>query len=122
MLLYYLRLTWIRPGGYSEWTEPVFYGSKLRPVKQMNAVERLKVLINSSTPIVVMETVEEVRAVRMVRLACSELNLATFEWTIASGLARSGTMTHDLQFEDALPPGGYTPAHRSDAEQNSKAI
>src|SRR5256885_17106687 len=58
----------------------------------------------------------------MVRLACSELNLATFEWTIASGLARSGTMTHDLQFEDALPPGGYTPAHRSDAEQNSKAI
>ncbi|PYX33495.1 MAG: AAA family ATPase [Acidobacteria bacterium] len=88
----------------------------------MNALERLKVLINSSTPIVVMETVEEVRAVRMVRLACSELNLATFEWTIASGLARSGTMTHDLQFEDALPPGGYTPAHRSDAEQNSKAI
>jgi ATP-dependent 26S proteasome regulatory subunit len=88
----------------------------------MNALERLKVLINSSTPIVVMETVEEVRAVRMVRLACSELNLATFEWTIASGLARSGTITHDLQFEDTLPPGGYAPAHRSDAEQNSKAI
>jgi ATP-dependent 26S proteasome regulatory subunit len=88
----------------------------------MNTLERLKVLINSSTPIVVMETVEEVRAVRMVRLACSELNLATFEWTIASGLARSGTITHDLQFEDTLPPGGYSPAHRSDAEQNSKAI
>jgi len=88
----------------------------------MNALERLKILINSSTPIVVMETVEEVRAVRMVRVACSELNLATFEWTIASGLARSGTITHDLQFEDTLPPGGYTPAHRSDGEQNSKAI
>ena len=28
----------------------------------MDALERLKVLINSSTPIVVMETVEEVRA------------------------------------------------------------
>lgn len=27
----------------------------------MNSLERLKVLINSSTPIVVMETVEEVR-------------------------------------------------------------
>jgi ATP-dependent 26S proteasome regulatory subunit len=88
----------------------------------MNALERLKVLINSSTPIVVMETVEEVRAVRMVRLACSDLNLATFEWTIASGLARSGTVTHDLQFEDTSPPGGYNAAHRTDAEQNSKAI
>ncbi len=86
----------------------------------MNSLERLKVLINSSTPIVVMETVEEVRAVRMVRLACSDLNLATFEWTIASGLARSGS--HDLQFEDTLPPGGYSPGHRTDPEQNSKAI
>ena len=53
-------------------------------------LERLKVLIDSSTPIVVMETVEETRAVRMVRTACSALNLAAFEWTIATGLARSG--------------------------------
>ena len=37
-----------------------------------------------------METVEEVRAVRMVRAACADLNLAAFEWTIASGLARCG--------------------------------
>ena len=56
----------------------------------MNCLDRLKVLINSSTPIVVMETVEEVRAVSLVRLACSELNLAIFEWTIADGLVRSG--------------------------------
>jgi ATP-dependent 26S proteasome regulatory subunit len=88
----------------------------------MNALERLKVLINSSTPIVVMETVEEVRAVRMVRVACSDLNLATFEWTIASGLARSGTISHEPQFEAALPPGGYGTIHRTDLEQNSKAI
>jgi len=54
------------------------------------ALDRLKVLIDSSTPIVVMETVEEVRAVRMVRAACADLNLAAFEWTIASGLARCG--------------------------------
>ena len=57
----------------------------------MNPLEHLKVLINSSTPIVVMETVEEVRAVSLVRLACSELNLAVFEWTIADGLVRSGS-------------------------------
>jgi hypothetical protein len=52
---------------------------------------RLKVLLDSSTPIVAMETVEEVRAVRLVRAACAALNLAAFEWTIASGLVRCGS-------------------------------
>ena len=55
----------------------------------MQPLDRLKVLINSSTPIVVMETVEEVRAVSLVRAACSELSMAVFEWTIADGLVRS---------------------------------
>src|ERR1035437_6035290 len=55
-------------------------------------IDRLKVLINSSTPIVVMETVEEVRALTLVRTACSELSLAVFEWTIAAGLGRSGSV------------------------------
>ena len=59
----------------------------------MNALERLKVLINSSTPIVVMETVEEVRALTLVSAACSELNMALFEWTVADGLTRSGSKT-----------------------------
>jgi SpoVK/Ycf46/Vps4 family AAA+-type ATPase len=55
-----------------------------------DGLDRLKVLINSSTPIVVMETSEEMRAVSMVRSACSQLNMATFEWSIADGLLRSG--------------------------------
>jgi len=55
------------------------------------SLERLKVLINSSTPIVVMETVEEMRALSLVRLACSQLSLPVFEWTIADGLVRSGS-------------------------------
>src|SRR5580658_4684237 len=54
-------------------------------------LDRLKILINSSTPIVVMETVEEVRALSLVHAACSDLNLALFEWTIADGLVRSGS-------------------------------
>jgi ATP-dependent 26S proteasome regulatory subunit len=54
-------------------------------------LDRLKVLINSSTPIVVMETVEEPRAVSLVRQACSDLNMAVFEWTIADGLVRAGS-------------------------------
>jgi len=35
--------------------------------------------------------VEEVRALSLVRTACSELSLAVFEWTIADGLVRSGS-------------------------------
>ena len=56
-----------------------------------DTLDRLKVLINSSTPIVVMETSEEMRAVNMVRAACTELSMATFEWSIADGLVRSGS-------------------------------
>jgi ATP-dependent 26S proteasome regulatory subunit len=56
-----------------------------------DTLDRLKVLINSSTPIVVMETSEEMRAINMVRTACTELNMATFEWSIADGLQRSGS-------------------------------
>jgi hypothetical protein len=55
----------------------------------MDPLKRLKILINSSTPIVVMETVEEMRALALVRRACSDLSLAVFEWTIADGLVRS---------------------------------
>jgi SpoVK/Ycf46/Vps4 family AAA+-type ATPase len=55
------------------------------------SLERLKALINSSTPIVVMETVEEMRALSLVRMACSQLSLPVFEWTIADGLVRSGS-------------------------------
>src|SRR5947199_5554219 len=60
------------------------------PRPMSDPLERLKVLINSSTPMVVMETVEEKRAVNLVRIACAELNLPVFEWSIADGLTRAG--------------------------------
>lgn len=64
----------------------------VRALKRMSdTLDRLKILINSSTPILVMETSEEMRAVNMVRSACAELNMATFEWSIADGLQRSGS-------------------------------
>jgi hypothetical protein len=88
-----------------------------------DALERLKVLLDSSTPIVVMETVEEVRATRLVRAACSALNLATFEWTIATGLARCGTPGDPAVEIGLLPPGGYTTGSSHDSsEQNAKAM
>lgn len=57
----------------------------------VNTLDRLKILINSSTPIVVMETLEEMRAVGLARTACADLNIAIFEWSIADGLFRSGS-------------------------------
>ena len=85
----------------------LFYGSYLRMVKpSADALGTLKVLLDSSAPIVVMETVEEVRAVRLVRVACTSLNLATFEWSIASGLARCGNEGHEPVVEDRFPSTG----------------
>jgi hypothetical protein len=57
---------------------------------QNNPKERLKIIIDSSTPLVIMETLEEARAMAMIRSAASELQLPVFEWTIATGLLRSG--------------------------------
>jgi ATP-dependent 26S proteasome regulatory subunit len=85
----------------------LFYGSNLRLVKPLaDPLGALKVLIDSSAPIVVMETVEEVRAVRLVRVACASLNLATFEWSIASGLARCGNEGNEVVVEGRFPAGG----------------
>jgi SpoVK/Ycf46/Vps4 family AAA+-type ATPase len=82
-----------------------------------DVLERLKILIDSSTPIVVMETVEEMRVVRTVRAASAALNLAAFEWSIASGLVRCGVNLAVPDIEDPMPPGGY----RS-SDQDTQAI
>ena len=81
-----------------------------------DGLERLKVLINSSTPIVVMETSEEMRAVNLVRTACSELNMATFEWSIADGLVRSGSgipAENPKSAEHSLPSQGWSRVNAS---------
>jgi SpoVK/Ycf46/Vps4 family AAA+-type ATPase len=93
------------------------------PSNTTDALQRLKVLIDSSTPIVAMETVEEVRAVRMVRAACSALNLATFEWSVASGLMRSGSSVGEVVMGhhfDAGSLGAFVPTET--IEQNAKAL
>ena len=81
----------------------------------------MKVLLDSSTPIVVIETVEEVRAVRLVRAACAALNLAAFEWTIASGLLRSGDDVGEVVSAARTSASVYGAAAQQ-ALVNSKAI
>ncbi len=66
-------------------------------------VERLKVYINSSSPLIIMETVEEQQALEMVRMAASELQLPVFEWSVADGLRRC-----EAKSNKSLPPGYYS--------------
>ena len=94
-----------------------------------DALQRLRILIDSSTPIIAIETVEEVRAVRMVRAACESLNLAVFEWSIASGLMRCGStvgevVTGGYDFSDHALPGQPLHGHAGmeSIEQNAKAL
>ncbi len=82
---------------------------------------RLKILLESSTPIVAIESVEEVRAVRLIRAACAALNLAAFEWTIASGLVRCGSDVGELVPEVHGSSSAYGAAAQ-EALINSKAI
>src|SRR6267154_5683240 len=105
----------------------LFYETKSLPVKHMasplipDPLARLKVLLDSSTPIVAIESVEEVRAVRLVRAACAALNLAAFEWTIASGLVRCGSEVGEIVPEVHSSPSAYGAAAQ-EALINTKAI
>jgi SpoVK/Ycf46/Vps4 family AAA+-type ATPase len=81
---------------------------------------RLKILLDSSTPIVAIETVEEVRAVRLVHAACEALNIATFEWTIASGLVRCNS-NGEVVAAASVPTSSHGAAAQP-ALANSKAI
>jgi len=83
---------------------------------------RLKVLLDSSTPIVAIESVEEVRAVRLVRAACVALNLAAYEWTIASGLVRCGSDVGEIVPEVRGLSSTYSAAAAQEALINTKAI
>jgi ATPase family associated with various cellular activities (AAA)/AAA+ lid domain len=87
-----------------------------------NELERLKVLIESSTPIVVMETVEEMRAVRLVRAVCCSLNLAVFEWSIASGLARCGTHEVCDSVYDSPSAQGHIGTGQHESDINAQAL
>ena len=77
-----------------------------------SALERLKIYIKSSSPIVAMETLEEMRALEVARSAASELDLAFFEWSIADGLTRTDGTFSKLRLTSetaaSLPPVNNT--------------
>lgn len=49
----------------------------------------LKIIFDSNTSMVLIETTEELRALQVIREAASELTLPVFEWSVADGLQRS---------------------------------
>ena len=77
-----------------------------------SALERLKVYIKSSSPIVVVETLEEMRALEVARAAAMDLELAFFEWSIADGLSRTDGTFSKLRLTSetaaSLPPVNNT--------------
>jgi SpoVK/Ycf46/Vps4 family AAA+-type ATPase len=83
-------------------------------------LDRLKILIDSSTPIIAIETPEEMRAVQLVREASSPLNLAVFEWSIASGLVRCGSDAA-VYTETKFPGAAHAPLRHPD-ETTANAI
>jgi SpoVK/Ycf46/Vps4 family AAA+-type ATPase len=85
-------------------------------------LERLKVLLDSSTPIVVIQTYEEMRAVRLVRVACAALNLAAFEWSIATGLTRCGNEGSGYALDNGRSAEGYSGTGMDETDINAKAI
>src|SRR5437016_6466729 len=54
-----------------------------------NPIARLQIFINSSSLLVIMETVEEEHALFLIRTAAYNLSLPIFEWSIADGLVRN---------------------------------
>ncbi|MFH1177452.1 MAG: AAA family ATPase [Acidobacteriota bacterium] len=56
-------------------------------------MEELRLLIKSRHPILYVETHEEERLVRLLALACGELGLAFFTWSVTEGLVRHGLGT-----------------------------
>jgi ATP-dependent 26S proteasome regulatory subunit len=88
----------------------------------VDALSHLKILIDSSTPIVVVETVEEVHAVRLVRAACASLNLAAFEWSIASGLTRCGNDGGNALLAEGTVYSGPSGTGHDSTDIGAKAI
>jgi hypothetical protein len=77
-----------------------------RPDPKSDPKTRLKIIIDSNTPVILIETVEERRALRLVREAAAEIQIPVFEWSIADGLARSGATPGKGDGPPPLPNAG----------------
>jgi hypothetical protein len=81
MICHVWFVTFVSSERYSGGSEFLIIGEQLAAgqsdggISEKRRPSTAQALIDSSTPIIVIETVEEVRAVRMMLAACSALNL-----------------------------------------------
>ena len=86
-------------------------------------LDRLKVLIDSSTPIVVMETVEETRAVRMVRMRLFGAESGGLRVDYRERLAAFGQATDAQPLRtEPFRPEATVPAEVNELAENPKAL
>ncbi len=68
------------------------------------SVQHFQTLVMSFHPVIVIETVEEERVQGLISLACADMQLATFEWSVAQGLLRSPDSPDHRWQNDYAPP------------------
>lgn len=57
-------------------------------MKPADPLEELKLLVRSRHPLITVETVEEPRAIELVKRLCNDLDCAHFQWTSTEGMRR----------------------------------
>ncbi|HIK44423.1 MAG TPA: AAA family ATPase [Leptolyngbyaceae cyanobacterium M65_K2018_010] len=70
------------------------------------SVQHFQTLVMSFHPVIVMETVEEERVQALMHRACTDMQIAVFEWSIAQGLMRSPESPENRWQNEYAPPGG----------------
>ncbi|PSN16971.1 AAA family ATPase [filamentous cyanobacterium CCT1] len=70
-----------------------------------SSVQHFQTLVTSFHPIVVIDTVEEERVQGLIKAACSDMQMAVFEWSVAQGLMRSPESPDNRWQNEYAPPG-----------------
>ncbi|WP_008313081.1 AAA family ATPase [Leptolyngbya sp. PCC 6406] len=74
-----------------------------------SSVRHFQTLVLSFHGMVVIETVEEERVQTLINAAVNDLQMAVFEWSVASGLTRSQGNLHNRWSNEYTPPGIQQP-------------
>ncbi len=69
------------------------------------SVQHFQTLVVSFHPVIVIDTLEEERVQGLIGAACTDLQMAVFDWSIAQGLMRSPESPQNRWQNDYAPPG-----------------
>ncbi|NMF85130.1 AAA family ATPase [Nodosilinea sp. P-1105] len=69
------------------------------------SVQHFQTLVVSFHPVIVIDTLEEERVQGLIGAACTDLQMAVFDWSIAQGLMRSPESPQNRWQNEYAPPG-----------------